>query len=49
MNSPYRETPKSVLKKKQEKNRLVAGGGWVGLGFSKCTGGVRRFFSVAPR
>jgi hypothetical protein len=37
LNSPYRETPKKRTKKKVKKKK--PGGGWVGLGFSKCTGG----------
>jgi hypothetical protein len=37
LNSPCRETPKNVLKKKVKKKK--SDGGWVGLRFSKCTGG----------
>jgi hypothetical protein len=42
LNSPCRETPKNVLKKKVKKKK--SDGGWVGLGFSKCTGGSVDFF-----
>jgi hypothetical protein len=45
LNSPYRETPKNVLKKNSKKK---SGGGWVGLGFSKCTGGSVDFFFAGP-
>jgi hypothetical protein len=37
LNSHCRETPKNVIKKAKKKKR--SGGGWVGLRFSKCTGG----------
>jgi hypothetical protein len=47
LNPPYRETPKIVLKKIQGKKSWVVGGGG-GLGFCKCTGGVRRFFFAGP-
>ena len=41
LNSPCRETPKNVLKKvKEYKN---SDRGWVGPGFSKCTGGPSIF------
>jgi hypothetical protein len=36
LNSPCLETPKNVLKKSRKKK---SDGGWVGLGFSKSTGG----------
>jgi hypothetical protein len=35
--------PKNVLNKKPRKNESA--GGWVGLGFSKCTGGSVDFFA----
>jgi hypothetical protein len=38
LNSPCRETPKTYFKKKSRKKSRMVGGGWVGLGFSKCTG-----------
>ena len=42
-----RETPKNVLKK--VKGEKKSDGGWVGLGFSKFTGGFVEFFVPAPR
>jgi hypothetical protein len=47
LNSPCRETPKNVLKKKVKKKK--SDGGWLGLGFSKCTGGSVDLFWAAPR
>jgi hypothetical protein len=38
--------PRNALKKKVKKKK--SDGGWVGLGFSKCTGGVRRFVFAGP-
>jgi hypothetical protein len=43
--------PRKVRKrplKKKARNKKVDGG-WVGLGFSKCTGGSVDFFLAAPR
>jgi hypothetical protein len=48
LNSPCRETPKNVLKKNAKKKKSRRGG-WVGLGFSKSTGGSVDFFLAAPR
>jgi hypothetical protein len=42
-----RNTQKRTQKKVKEQKK--SDGGWVGLGFSKCTGGVRRFVLPAPR
>jgi hypothetical protein len=47
LNSPYREAPKNVQKEKTRKKQSA--GGWVGLGFSKCTGGSVDLFLAAPR
>jgi hypothetical protein len=41
LNSPSREAPKNVLNKNTKKKKV---GWWVGLGFSKCTGGSDDFF-----
>jgi hypothetical protein len=46
LNSPCRETPKNVLKKKSRKKKSHCG--WVGLGFSKCTGGSVDLFFAGP-
>ena len=46
LNSPCRETPKNVLKKNLRKKK--SDGGWVGLGFSQCTGGSVDFFFAGP-
>jgi hypothetical protein len=46
LNSPCRETPKNVLKKKSREKK--SDGGWVGLGFSKCTGGSVDLFFAGP-
>jgi hypothetical protein len=45
---PCRETPKNALPKKSQEKKM-SDGGWVGLGFSKCTGGSVDFFLPAPR
>jgi hypothetical protein len=47
LNSPCRETPKNLIKKNVTKTK--SHGGWVGLRFSKCTGGSVDFFLAAPR
>jgi hypothetical protein len=39
--------PRNVLKINAKKKKSA--GGWVGLGFSKCTGGSVDFFLAAPR
>jgi hypothetical protein len=41
-----RNARKRTLKKTRETN---SAGGWVGLGFSKCTGGSVEFVLAAPR
>jgi hypothetical protein len=47
LNSPCRETPKNVLKKKVKKKKVRW---WVGGSeISQMYGGVRRFFLAAPR
>jgi hypothetical protein len=45
LNSPFRETLKNALKKKVKKKNVMW---WVGLGFSKCTGGSVDFFFAGP-
>jgi hypothetical protein len=47
LNSPHREKPQNVLKQKSRKKKSA--GGWVGLGFSKYTGGSVDFVLPAPR
>jgi hypothetical protein len=43
LNSPCREASKNVQKSKSREKK--SGDGWVGVGFSTCTGGIRRAFS----
>jgi hypothetical protein len=42
--------PRNAQKRTNTNSRKKkSDGGWLGLRFSKCTGGVRRFFLAAPR
>jgi hypothetical protein len=45
LNSPCRETPKNLLKKKCQEKKVGWGGG---LGFSKCPGGSVDFLLAGP-